>query len=373
MKTAAQLVACLLAIGFGIQSFLLLKRKDDVASTKLALYSFGALAAALLIGDGGSFFATMPAIEQIICWLFALWYLRLAFDLAKVKDGLGYAFVVLIISAFSFFCGMSGVQAFLKTHMLMTVKDSFISYGEKLDRFQTNVIEMRNDLSDQQALLNSNQTVLTSNLINMKKDISYRQNALGQNLTNFQEMVNQQGDTLAKIVAQLQSAESNVSIQQLNITNQFKKMSIVQTNLDIAQSNLDAQAKQITDVEYWVKNLYAKTTTDKFTIADTNNLMIIQSSNRITRIVARLTHVPIYGSVEEQVTGPFGIQQTFYELNFIENITSVVFSGFDTNSAVIFHYVMDDRATNSWRHMPKLNEEILFDSDYIWRLATTPR
>src|ERR1035437_3975415 len=98
----------------------------------------------------------MNIAEQIICWAFAVLLIVVALRFL-VKEKLSFALVLCLCAVGFAFFGLSGVQGLLKTGLLLTVKDSLVKYGEKLEGFQTNVASMRAELSEHQTLIDKHQ------------------------------------------------------------------------------------------------------------------------------------------------------------------------------------------------------------------------
>ncbi len=96
----------------------------------------------------------MQIVEQFLCWAFAFLLLAAAFRYL-VKEKLSLAFTLCLFAIAFGFCGLSGVQGLLKTGLLLTVKDSLVKYGEKLETFQTNVATMKEELSQHQTRIDA--------------------------------------------------------------------------------------------------------------------------------------------------------------------------------------------------------------------------
>lgn len=80
-------------------------------------------------------------------------------------------------------------------------------------------------------------------------------------------------------------------------------------------------------------------------------------------------HVPINNSVEAYAKDPHGFaEQRIILPAFLKNISISIMSGFDTNAtSFYFRYVADNRDTNYYQQMPKMNQDI-FVSDSGWSL-----
>jgi hypothetical protein len=140
----------------------------------------------------------MPAPEQIFCWFFAIFLLVAALR-CLVKEKLSWSFVLCLCAIGFAFFGLSGVQGLLKTGLLITVKDSLVKYGEKLESFQTNVISMRAELADQQSRIRTAQTNMATQQEALS-DVTYWVRNLYANITNETISVS---DTNRVIVSQL--------------------------------------------------------------------------------------------------------------------------------------------------------------------------
>src|ERR1017187_7591569 len=103
----------------------------------------------------------MMIAEQIVCWAFAILLIVVVLRFL-VKEKLTFALVLCLFSVGFAFFGLSGVQGLLKTGLLLTVKDSLVKYGERLETFQTNVAGMKAELAEHQTLIDKHQMELTT-------------------------------------------------------------------------------------------------------------------------------------------------------------------------------------------------------------------
>ena len=195
----------LLAFFFGY------KKRFQMGAVIVAL-AFIAFLLGQFEGAGIFTFQSNLTVEQILCWTFGAAFFVFAGFLVK-KEHLAYAVVVLLISAFTCFCGLSGVQALLKTHMLWQVTSSLKNYGDKIDRFQETVAAMNQDIREQQAT----------------------------NATTQKE--------LKLLATRIQKAQANVDSQQIDITNQYSQLRSVQTDIF-------SQQQKLTNVESLVSLLF---------------------------------------------------------------------------------------------------------------------
>ena len=186
-------------------AFLFLSKKQFRWSGACVTFAFVAFVLIQLFGNG-VFGPHDISTEQIICWLFAAGFLSLAVYFAH-KGSLPYAFAIVIMAAFAGFAGLSGVQSFLKTHILWQVTSTLKTYGEKIDQFQTSVLEMRKELTEQQKSLTINQQFLGLLVTNFQNEVKSKQ-------IGFEEAVSKQGKELTVVQFGIQSAQSNVFGQQ---------------------------------------------------------------------------------------------------------------------------------------------------------------
>lgn len=278
--------------------------------------------------------------EQILCWTVGFFFLLFAFFLIK-EDHFSYAFMAFLFSVGACFCGLSGVQAILKTHLLQEVTTSLKGYGDKLDKFQTTVTDMRDDLRRQQSILASNQ------------------NALGT------------------VEAQIQGAQIGVTNAQQGITNQFQKITVLQDRISAAQTNINDQEKKLSDVAYWVQNLYAEVTNETFSSTNVDNLAFFSTTNK-SEIVAlfRLGGAPIVGSIEGFFWDKNRLSEERIVMNWHRaglNIGTVKLLDCDTNSLRLsFRYVIDTRQTNLYVRMPIPDKEVWVFPDSRWEIKNPP-
>ncbi len=327
-------------------SFWLVKKNQYRTSALAISLSVLCFVIAQLNGDFLSKFWNDLSLEQFVCWGFGFAFLILAVYFAH-KDSLAYAFVILLISVFACFCGLSGVQALLKTHLLWQVTSTLQSYGEKIDNYQKTVADMHQSLSQQQFELSSNQLILSKGQDEFKVQIA-----------DVEKRLSKQQDKIA-------DAAANVSSQQSAITNQFQQISTLQNQLLATTTNLDSQTKKLSDIEYWVDNLYDKTTNVTFSVADTNNVLFISNTNGAIAYIVRLNHVPIKGSVEMTIVDASSRYPTrLFATEFLKNMFWGDLYSFDTNTLTFsFHYVVDSRETNFNKQMLQLGKDFSLSPD----------
>jgi len=121
-------------------------------------------------------------------------------------------------------------------------------------------------------------------------------------------------------------------------------------------------------MEYWVHNLYSKTTNETIALNDTKFGMLISLTNGAKQAVCLLSHVPITGSVRATATPP----DTNYRIpvyrnrTIFANIWTVRLWDFPTNTAIVFEYVIDTRNTNIIKSMPAPDQFISRDNEVIY-------
>ncbi len=284
-------------------------------------------------------------LEQYLCWGFGLLFLLLAAYFIHEK-ALAYAFAVSLIAVFSCFCGFSSVQALLKTHMLWMVTDSLKSYGDKIDTYQTTLADIQKRLSEKQNEFESNQTVLITQINKQKKELD-------------------------AVQSKIRDSETNIIGQQIDITNQYKKILLMQSALTSAQTNLDAQQTKLSDVEYWVQNLYQKTKYETFSINNTKSCYCIPQTNGSLIFLTRLQYVPIDGSIEVFAKDDSSrMESRIYTPEGILNILKFNLFNYDSNSITLsVHYVADIRQTNIFARMPVNKGEFNNQPDKSWDLS----
>ncbi len=255
----------------------------------------------------------MPSLEQFVCWAIGLLLIVAAFRYL-VKEKLSFSFVLCLCAIAFFFFGLSGVQGLLKTGLILTVKDSLVQYGEKLDGFQTNVWAMRSQLNVHQTQIDEHQ----------------------------KELNDQQ--------AKIRITQLNLAAQEENITNQYQQISALQGKLTSAQTNIDQQENQLQDVTYWVDHLYSNMTNETFSLTDTNRVVIKNDTNGFSCVCFKLAYTPIRQSVQGLYLSGGGLNIPIPMDQPAISYGNLLFQdivGFDLNSTRLqLQYVRDTRRTN---------------------------
>jgi len=188
----------------------------------------------------------MNTATSIICWVVGFAFLAITFR-AIHKDRVITTTTALALSAFFFLCGLPWFQGLAKTWIVSNFNSKLKSMGEQVDTVQTTVSQMQEQLAGHQKELN-------------------------------------------RIQGQIRSAQSNVLESQIDITNQYKQLSVVHSNLLTVQTNIEAQEKKISDIEYWVENLYGKMTNESFSILDKDRVTLLSLTNGAFGLIIRLKH-----------------------------------------------------------------------------------
>lgn len=336
MDTTIQIIAfyfvSVALIGFAA---LFASHKHFRLSGVILTLSFASFVLAQFMGKGLSMAIHGLTLEQILCWVFGFFFLCLAVYFIHEK-ALAYGFALCIIAVVSCFFGFSSVQALMKSHLLWMVSDTLNSYGNKIETYQIVNADIQKRLADKQAEFETNQQGLVSQMVKQK-------------------------DELDAVQSKIRDAELTILGQQSDITNQYLKLSLIQSDLTTAQTNLDAQQKALSTVEFWVKNWIDMQRTEELTASQTNKLTVIWHTNlNYMNILIRLNEVPIPNSFEvsvyDRVSRFPGKVRSFPVIGNIIG-TGGLF-GYDSNSLeVAVKYVADTRETNSI--LPKIPEGII--------------
>jgi hypothetical protein len=262
-------------------SFWLLKKKQPTNA-------FIGMFIAFVIFAGAVFEKTLstPSFEQIICWVFAAFTLRMAFTFLQ-SDKHAEALLVFFSALFMFACGLSAVQGLLRTGILTKVNDSVIEYSKKLDGFQT---EIEIDRSELQTNINTAKSELLSNIdtarLKLETDISAARTQGKEQQNNIEDQFRQ--------IAVLQS---KLAIAESNIYGQFTTNYELQRQLAIEQSNLDAQQSRLSNIEFQVNSLFLRTTVEAIRGDDTNNAFLVKHQDGGAAIAFKLSSAAITNSI----------------------------------------------------------------------------
>lgn len=355
----ATTIASYIVVGFlfSLSAFLAVKKRHGISAV-IAVLAFVGFIFAQLLNVGIYKIQYGLSVEQWVCWFFALAFLALACMFLNEKN-LPYAFVIFLFSITTFFCGLSGVQAIIKTHLLGQVTESLKSYGDKIDKFQTTVSDMQAKLIAQQSLLQSNQSVVQAQMTNFQAAIAATRMEITNQLQSIRtlndtvvaaqgKLDGQQsklGDLRASLSAQQSTLESQQSLLVSNenavqaqitifqtqmaqtrqdITNQLQSAEQLNGKLSIAETNLEDQQKKIGSVESLVQNLYSRTAVELFPLSDSSRVVIQDLKPNTTRIFFLLKDPAVGNSVQGLVQG-FGPTESTSPLKMPGQLVKSVF------------------------------------------------
>lgn len=200
-----------------------------------------------------------------------------------------------------------------QTGLIWKVNEKLISYGEKIDRFQTAISDMRDDLARQQSQLSSNQTTITN------------------------------------VQAEIQKSQFKISDAQERVAQ--------------TQTNLESQQTKLGDVEYWIQNMYEKKTSEEIAGTDTNQVLVYDMTNR-TMVVVLLKSLPIRNSVEMSVIGAFNVENKVHGFSY-DNLYMFTLEGTVARKdfSLDVTYVLDSRRTNIYTRLPAVGSELNYKDD----------
>ena len=229
----------------------------------------------------------MEIAEQILCWLVGLILIVAAFRFI-VHEKLAMAFVMFLFAIGCFIVGLSGVQQLFRTGLLWQVKSSLMSYGQKLEGFQTNVLSMRAELAEHQTVIDKHQ----------------------------QELASQQG--------RIRDAQTNIELQQIKIQ----------------------------DVSLLVDNIFSRMTFETFAGSETNRMLsqkLAGISNTTWKAIVKLRYVPIPRSLQGTVAIRGSVSQPLDSPIISSNNLAVIYLVGDwpiPDVVITLQYIMDARRTN---------------------------
>ncbi len=130
-------------------------------------------------------------LEQWVLWITGFASLGLAHSFLK-KNDVGYAFVTFLVSAFLIFCGSTGMQALLRNQILWQVTASLKSYGEKLDKFNDTVTDIRGQMSAQ----NESNRIYQVQIAKSQKEITSAKKQISDIETLIEQVASRNEDEL---------------------------------------------------------------------------------------------------------------------------------------------------------------------------------
>jgi hypothetical protein len=278
----------------------------------------------------------MDIVGQIIGYVVACFCFRIAYKLYfKDKDKTKPAALVLLVASLILLISMPWFQGFFKSFISSEIMAKFKTLGNQVNAVQDTTTEMLNNFSNQVVIIQETNKLMAAELNNHQSE-------------------------LEQIQKYIRLEQINIKNEHLVITNQIETNKLFQASLASAITNVNAQQKQLSDVEYWVQHLYDKSTNELFTIADTNRLMLIPNTNGGIYYFIMLSYPPIHGSIELTIDdGSMGSWSRRYYTDEIYNICHGALYKYDSNSLKLsYHYVVNENETNYYKRMPLYNKEM---------------
>jgi hypothetical protein len=256
----------------------------------------------------------MAIIGEIIGFICGCLVIRKAFNLYD-RDKLAAASTALVIGAFLLLCSFTWFQGWAKSLIASNILSRLTAIGEQVNTVQATTTDMLNQFSNQVNTL-------------QQTDV-----AMQNELANHQALIN---------------------------TNQ--------SNLGIAQTNLSIQQKQLSDVEYWVSNLFDNVKIEEIYPTNTDKVLWVQTTtNGIGRFLIRLDNKPIPNSAHiyvKDMRNGYEVRQ-YGVITFSKNLINLNLNGFDTNSVIYsVDYVADTRDSNIYQHMPSKKSIVIYTNSY---------
>jgi hypothetical protein len=121
----------------------------------------------------------------------------------------------------------------------------------------------------------------------------------------------------------------------------------------------DAAAKKLADMP---RSLYSNMIFDSFSGGDRSRILTLETNGDSKRILIRLTHAPVVGSIQATATDgilPITLHNQNNPLFAADNFITLWLSGFNIeNTTFSFQYVKDTRITNL---LASLDTNVLLD------------
>jgi hypothetical protein len=270
----------------------------------------------------------MLIAASVICWLFGLAFLVIAFR-AIHKDKWGLAGTGVSLCAVFILCGQPWFQGLAKTWIVSHVGERLSALSKQMDEVQGTTTKMQSELADHQ-----------NQLSNHQNEIDFSQ-------------------------AKLRTNQAEVANQQSKITNQYREIRQMELKVASAQGDLEAQSKKIQDVEFLVGNLFSKTVTDLIHGSDSDRVKIRKFKDGASQVFLVLTKIPIQKSLQGVGKGPSG-QFPLIGLSSTWNVAIATFGRGDPASVdYTISYVQDTRETNKVKTIEMKDEEVYFDTHRI--------
>lgn len=393
MNVSGQIMPFFFASAFIGLGYLFCFKKKYIHGTVTTVLAFIIIVLAQLNSTGVPLFNL--TLEQILCWMFGLLFFTLAVIFAT-KDKLSYAFIILLISALTCFCGLTSVQSLLKTHMLWMVTSSLDNYAKKIDQYQETLLTIQTNLGSQQLAITTNQLEVRLNqekldavgfrIANAESNVFAQQEDLARLQT---KLLNQQGDVesissnLTRQQYQIQKAGTDITGQQKEAKNTMLQIETMQGTLASAESHLSSQQKQIESVESMIRDLYERKRVETFHSTD-NKRVVVQHFGTKTRYFFILPEIPVRYSVQGYLQArkglmpglvgaflgePAGMRMPMGPLTNFKNIAVCDidvpgwdFIEFPQHSTFTIEYTKDIEQTNATQKIEIRGKDAYFDN-----------
>lgn len=179
--------------------------------------------------------------------------------------------VCLVLSFFSIMCAAGWFQGFFRTGVVTLLLNEVKGLGETLNKYNTTTEQVRKELIDTTAAVESQQAALTA-----------AQHILDARLSNAddaQRIISEDQSKLAALADQLATAQGGI--------------------MD-SQQSLSDQQKALVDPIELAKRVFGTTTTEMFSYGDTNRMSAIEMPGGKYLVFFNLSHIPIFNTVRIQ-------------------------------------------------------------------------
>lgn len=241
-----------------------------------------------------------------------------------------------VIGAALLLCSFPWFQGFVKTWLTGYVNSKLADLGNQVNAVQETTTRMQTELSRHQVQIDDHQNEL-----------------------NF-------------VQARIRTNQVEIVESQQSITNQYQDLFGLQRRIASTQTNLDQQQKKIEDVEFLVENLYSKMEFESFSATDTNHVFVIWSTNGVAKLLLKLDHIPIPGSIQGSVDSGGGINrvQSFKQpVKPQKNLLYQPLYDYDLKTTSFsFQYVKDTRETNVivLRKIQLVDKYLFVNDEFLW-------
>jgi hypothetical protein len=255
----------------------------------------------------------MEIVVFVVCIIVGFSFLALTFR-AMHKDHGTIACFCASLAGFFLLCGLPWVQGLAKTWIVSNVGAKLAALGNQMDDVQKTTASMQNDIAQHQKELDKHQ----------------------------KELADQQ--------TRIRTTHTNITAQQGSITYQYEQIAQLQAKLASTQTNIAEQQEKLSDVTYWVNNLYVNLTNDMLSVSDTNRIVLNNVTNIGLGICITLRHVPIPQSIQVTAftTEGFNIPQPIDPpYGTYKNLLFGGLKGYNAKTTTLrIQYVKDTRRTH---------------------------